>query len=108
MTMHEPDKEKTAFVIEQGTYCYKITPFGLKNVEATYQQLVDMMFKKQIKVTMEIYIDNIMVKGKQLSEHIGNLVETFDILQEYKMKLNPAKCTFDVSLGRFLGYLVTQ
>ncbi|KAM3001868.1 hypothetical protein FF2_038104 [Malus domestica] len=49
ITMYEPDKEKTAFVIEQGTY---------------YQRLVNMMFKKQIGVTIEVYVDDIMVKGK--------------------------------------------
>ncbi|KAM1948860.1 hypothetical protein ACFX15_008993 [Malus domestica] len=96
------------FVIERGTYCYKVMPFCLKNAEATYQLLVNMMFNKQIGVTMEVYVDDIMVKGKQRSDHISNLAETFDILRKYKMKLNPAKCTFGVSSGRFLGYLVTQ
>ncbi|KAM1217120.1 hypothetical protein ACFX2J_013332 [Malus domestica] len=83
-------------------------PFGLKNVGATYQRLVNTMFKKQIRVTMEVYVDDIMVKGKQRSDHICNLVETFAILREYNMKLNPAKCTLGVSSCRFLGYLVTQ
>ncbi|KAM0970767.1 hypothetical protein PS1_018996 [Malus domestica] len=57
---------------------------------------------------MEVYVDDIMVKGKQWLDHICNLGETFAILQEYNMKLNPSKCTFDLSSGRFLGYLVTQ
>ncbi|XP_050125699.1 uncharacterized protein LOC126602934 [Malus sylvestris] len=57
---------------------------------------------------MEVYVDDIMVKGKQRSDHIRNLAETFNILRRYKMKLNPTKCTFGVSSGRFLGYLVTQ
>ncbi|KAM1978358.1 hypothetical protein ACFX16_015057 [Malus domestica] len=83
-------------------------PFNLKNTRITYQRLVNMIFKKQIGVTMEVYIDDIMMKGKQRSNHISNLVKTFDILRKYKMKLNPAKYTFEVSLGRFLGYLVTQ
>ncbi|KAM1000326.1 hypothetical protein ACFX2A_007088 [Malus domestica] len=100
IAMYEPGKEKTAFVIERGTYCYKVMPFGLKNAEATYQRLVNMMFKKQIGVTM--------VKGKQRSDHICNLAETFNILRKYKIKLNPTKCTFGVSSSRFLGYLVTQ
>ena len=106
--MHELDKEKTAFMIEQGIYCYKVMPFSLKNERATYQRLVNMMFKKQIEVTMEVYIDDIMMKGKQRSDHIGNLAKTFDILRKYKMKLNLIKCTFGVSLGKFLRYLVTQ
>ncbi|KAM2608788.1 hypothetical protein TB1_037079 [Malus domestica] len=100
--MYKPDKEKTIFVIERDTYCYKAMPFGLNNAGATYQRLVNMMFK--IRVTMEVYVDNIMVKGKQRSDHIGNLAETFDIFRRYKMKLNPAKCTFGVSSGRLLGW----
>ena len=108
IAMHKPDKEKTVFVIERGTYCYKVTPFGLKNTGATYQRLVNTMFKNQIRVTMEVYVDDIMVKGKQLSDHIHNLAEIFSVLREYNMKLNLAKCTFGVSSSRFLGYLVTQ
>ncbi|KAM1787469.1 hypothetical protein ACFX11_037862 [Malus domestica] len=106
--MYEPDKEKIAFMIEQGTYCYNVMPFALKNTGATYQRLVNMMFKKQIGVTMEVYVHDIMVKGKQRSEHIGNLVETFNIFRRYKMKLIPTKCTVRVSSSKFLGYLVTQ
>ncbi|KAM1611155.1 hypothetical protein ACFXTN_021478 [Malus domestica] len=97
--MYEPNKEKTAFMIKRGTYCYKVMPFGLKNAGATYQRLVNMMFKKQIGVTMEVYVDDIMVKGEQLSDHIRNLGETFKILRKYKMKLNPTKCTFVISSG---------
>ncbi|KAM2403338.1 hypothetical protein ACFX1X_031108 [Malus domestica] len=106
--MYELDKEKTAVVIERSTYCYKVMPFDLKNTEAIYQRLVNMIFKKQIRVTMEVYVDDIMVKGKQRLNHISNLAETFNIFRKYKMKLNLAKCTFGVSSGRFLGYLVTQ
>ncbi|KAM2057969.1 hypothetical protein ACFX16_030599 [Malus domestica] len=94
IAMYKLDKEKIAFVIERGTYYYKVMPFGLKNVGATYQRLVNMMFKEQIGVTIEVYVDDMMVKGKQRSDHIDNLAETFNILRNYKMKLNPAKCTF--------------
>ncbi|KAM1823534.1 hypothetical protein PS2_025320 [Malus domestica] len=65
--MHEPDKEKTVFVIKRGTYCYKFMPFGFKNVGATYQLLVNMMCKKQIGVTMEVYVDDIMVKVSEIA-----------------------------------------
>ncbi|XP_050160359.1 uncharacterized protein LOC126633860 [Malus sylvestris] len=64
IAMYEPDNEKTAFVIERGTYCYKVMPFGLKNVRATYLRLANIMFKKQIGVTIEVYVDDILVKGK--------------------------------------------
>lgn len=97
----------TAFVIEQGIYCYKIMPLGFKNARIIYQLLVNMMIKKHIGVTMEVYINDIMVKVKQQLDHIGNLAKTFNV-NKYKLKLNLMKWMFRVYSARFLGYLVTQ
>ncbi|KAI5325335.1 hypothetical protein L3X38_034409 [Prunus dulcis] len=106
--MHGDDKAKTSFIIERGTYCYKVMPFWLKNAVATYQRLVNKIFKEQIGRTMEVYVDDMLVKAPKRADHIGNLTESFSLLRQYCMKLNPSKCTFGVSSGRFLGYLVTQ
>ncbi|XP_021808476.1 uncharacterized protein LOC110752181 [Prunus avium] len=106
--MHEDDKAKTSFIIERGTYCYKVMPFGLKNAGATYQRLVNKIFKEQISKTMEVYVNDMLVKAPKRADHIKNLTEAFSLLRQYRMKLNPSKCTFGVSSGRFLGYLVTQ
>ncbi|BFG16937.1 hypothetical protein CerSpe_032110 [Prunus speciosa] len=106
--MHEDDKAKTSFIIERGTYCYKVMPFGLKNAGATYQRLVNKIFKEQIGKTMEVYMDDMLVKAPKRADHIKNLAEAFSLLRQYRMKLNPSKCTFGVSSSRFLGYLVTQ
>ncbi|CAL2245953.1 unnamed protein product [Prunus armeniaca] len=106
--MHEDDKAKTSFIIERGTYCYKVMPFGLKNAGATYQRLVNKIFKEQIGKTMEVYMDDMLVKAPKRADHLKNLVEAFSLLRQYHMKLNPSKCTFGVSSGRFLGYLVTK
>ncbi|CAL9022511.1 unnamed protein product [Prunus brigantina] len=106
--MHDDDKAKTSFIIERGTYCYKVMPFGLKNAGATYQRLVNKIFKEQIGKTMEVYVDDMLVKAPKRADHLKNLTEAFSLLRQYRMKLNPSKCTFGVSSGRFLGYLVTQ
>ncbi|CAL8996244.1 unnamed protein product, partial [Prunus brigantina] len=106
--MHDDDKAKTSFIIERGTYCYKVMPFGLKNAGATYQRLVNKIFKEQIGKTMEVYVDDMLVKAPKHADHLKNLTEAFSLLRQYRMKLNPSKCTFGVSSGRFLGYLVTQ
>ena len=106
--MHPPDQEKTSFVTSQGTYCYKVMPFGLKNDGATYQRLVNKMFRKQIGHTMEVYIDDMVVKSKKAEDHMGDLTETFEVLRQYRMKLNPAKWSFGVASGKFLGYMVTE
>ncbi|XP_010513476.1 PREDICTED: uncharacterized protein LOC104789482 [Camelina sativa] len=83
-------------------------PFGLKNAGATYQRLVNKMFAEQLGRTMEVYIDDMLVKSQRASDHITHLRQCFDTLNKYGMKLNPAKCTFVVKSGEFLGYLVTR
>ena len=108
ISMDPDDQEKTSFVIAQGTYCYRVMPFGLKNAGATYQRLVNRMFQKQIGTTMEVYIDDILVKSTTAELHIAHLSEAFQILRDYNMKLNPAKCAFGVSVGKFLGFIVNH
>ena len=106
--MHPDDREKTAFITDRGTYCYKVMPFGLKNAGATYQRLVNKMFADKLGITMEVYIDDMLVKSLHATDHLSHLQECFETLNKYGMKLNPAKCTFGVSSGEFLGYIVTQ
>ena len=102
--MHPDDQEKTNFVTEQGTFCYKVMSFGLKNVRATYQCLVNKMFSEMLCQTMELYIDDILVKSLIADQHIAHLEQSFEVLRKYNMKLNPTKCSFGVSSGKFLGY----
>ncbi|KAL5563474.1 hypothetical protein UlMin_033221 [Ulmus minor] len=106
--MHQPDQEHAAFLTDQGLYCYKVMPFGLKNAGATYQRLVNKMFKQQIGKTMEVYVGDMLVKRLKADEHINNLRESFEVLREYKMKLNPAKCAFGVTSGNFLCFMVNH
>ncbi|KAG7599500.1 Reverse transcriptase domain [Arabidopsis suecica] len=106
--MNPEDEEKTSFITDRGIYCYKVMPFGLKNVGATYQRLVNKMFAEHLGKTMEVYIDDMLVKSLKKSEHITHLEQCFKILNEFGMKLNPAKCSFGVPSGEFLGYIVTE
>jgi len=66
------------------------------------------MFKNLIGSTMEVYIDDMLIKSKHAANHIRDLTKTFNILMEQKMNLNASKCIFEVTSGKFLGYLVTQ
>jgi dsDNA-binding SOS-regulon protein/uncharacterized protein YchJ len=67
-----------------------------------------MMFKDQLGDTMEVYIDDMVVKSKKAENHLQDLATAFDILDAYNMKLNPSKCHFGVRAGKFLGYMVTK
>ncbi|KAM2031299.1 hypothetical protein ACFX16_042566 [Malus domestica] len=68
--MNPPDQEHTAFTTDRGLYCYKVMPFGLKNAETTYQRLVNSMFAKQIGKSMEVYVDDMLVKSKHADQPI--------------------------------------
>ena len=83
-------------------------PFGLKNAGSTYQRMMTKMFEPQLGRSIEIYIDNMVVKSKLVSEHVGDLTNIFEILREHKLRLNASKCSFGVGLGNFLGYMVTH
>ena len=61
--MDPKEKEKTAFITNKGLYCYKVMPFGLKNVGATYQRLVYKMFTEHLGKSMEVYVDDMLVKS---------------------------------------------
>ena len=102
------DQERTAFITLIRNYYYKVIPFGLKNVGATYQKMMTRMFEPQLGKNIKIYIDNMVVKSKAESEHVNDLGNIFDILRKHKLRLNTSKCSFGVRSRKFLGYMVTH
>ena len=66
------------------------------------------MFRPQIGWEVEVYVDNMLVKSARETLHLDNLQETFNTLRWYNMKLNPSKCAFEISLGKFLRFMVSQ
>ena len=101
------DREKTAFISPGANYHYEVIPFGLKNVGATYQQMMTRMFREKIGCTVEVYIDNMVVKSRQESRHTEDLRGVFEVLRQHKLRLNVEKCTFGVGAGKFVGYLIS-
>ena len=83
-------------------------PFGLKNARSTYQRMITKMFETQMGKNIEVYIDDMVVKSKIVSKHIGDLTDIFEILRGHKLRLNASKCSFGVGSGNFLGYIVTH
>ena len=83
-------------------------PFGLKNAGATNQKLMNKMFTQQIGRNEQVYIDDMLVKSLRENDHLDDFQETFDTLRSYNMKLNPSKCVFWVTAGKFLGFMVSQ
>ena len=106
--MHEPDEEKTSFITDSGTFCYRVMPFGLRNAGATFQRLMDKVFVDQIGRNVSAYVDDILVKSTSVEKHPEDLRETLRTLKKYGMKLNPSKCSFGIKEGKFLGFYVGQ
>ena len=105
--MEETDQEKTFFFTSQGLFCYKVMPFGLKNAGAMYQRLINKMFAHQIKRNVQVYVDDMLVKSVWEDDNLNDLLETFDTLRTYNMKLDPSKCAFGITAGKFLGFMVS-
>ena len=102
------DQEKIAFVTLVGNYQYKVMPFGLKNAGSTYQRMMTKIFEPQLGKNVEVYIDDMVVKSKLVSEHLADLMNIFEILRRHRLRLNASKCSFGVGSGKFLGYMVTH
>ena len=71
------DEERTALIMENATYCYKVMSFGLKNAGATYQRLMNLIFTEQIGKTMEVYTDDMVAKRIGDRDHCKDLREIF-------------------------------
>ena len=106
--LDEADQEKTSFITSQGLFCYKVMPFGLNNTGATYQRLINKMFAHQIGRSVQVFIDDMLVKSIREDDHLDDLKETFDTLCSFNIKLNLNKCAFGVTVGKFLGFMVSQ
>ena len=79
--------------------------FGLKNAEAIYQR---MMTRKRIGHTVEVYIDDMVVKSKEEQGHVVGLMDIFEALRWHELHFNADKCVFGVGASRFLGYMITH
>ncbi|XP_073120557.1 uncharacterized protein [Henckelia pumila] len=104
--MAPEDEELTAFRTPKGIYCYKVMSFGLKNASATYQRAMQNIFDDMLHKNVECYLDDVVVKSKWRNNHLEDLRRIFERLRKYQIKMNPLKCAFGVTSGKFLGFIV--
>ena len=102
------DREKTTFVTIWGTFCYKVMPFGLKNVGATYQRAMVTFFHDIKHKEIEVYMDDLIAKSREDESHVKNLRKLFERLRKFQLKLNPTKCTFGATSRKPLGFIVSR
>jgi len=108
ISMHLPDINKIAFMTDDANYVYEVMPFGLKNARATYQRLMDKIFKQLIGRNVEIYVDDMIVKSSSCDQHVEDLHQVFQALKAVGIRLNPNKCVFRVEGGKFLRFILTS
>ena len=101
------DMEKTFFITPWGAYCYKVMSFGLKNASVAYQRAATTLLYDLIHKEVEVYVDGMIVKSKDREGHMLALQKFFERIQIYKLWLNPKKCTFRVTSGKLLGFIVS-
>lgn len=106
--MVESDEQHTAFYVENNIYNHIVMPFGLINVGATYQRMVNELFTRMIDVTMEAYVDDMLVKSIKGVDHVEELRKTFKRMRLHQVRLNPVKCAFGAQSDKFLGYMVSH
>lgn len=105
--MDECDIPNVSFITDQGLYYYIGMPNGLKNVGATYQMIVNKIFKHLISKNMDVYVGHMLIKILLKKSHVDDLNESFELLKKYNTKIKPAKYAFGVSSGKFLGHIVS-
>ncbi|GLU15905.1 hypothetical protein SLE2022_323590 [Rubroshorea leprosula] len=108
VSMYPSDAEKAAFRIPINNFYYVVMPFGLKNARATYQRVMVAIFHDFIHMYIEVYIGDIVVKSKTRLGHFDVFRKVFNRCCLYKLKMNPAKCAFGISVGKFLGFLMSK
>ena len=100
------DAEKTTFRTPMGNFYYTVMPFGLKNAGATYQRAMMAIFHDMMHQELKDYVDDTVVKSRRREEHFHALKRVFERCRAFKLRMNPLKCAFGVSSGKFLGFLV--
>ncbi|RVW32710.1 Transposon Ty3-I Gag-Pol polyprotein [Vitis vinifera] len=102
------DMEKTSFITSGVLIGYRVMPFGLKNAGATYQRAATTLFHDMMHRDVEVYVDDMIVKSRDRSDHLAALGRFFERIRQFRLRLNPKKCTFGVTSGKLLGYMVSE
>jgi hypothetical protein len=108
--MAEEDMSKTAFrcSVFISLFEWVVMTFGLKNTGATYQRTMNLIFHDLLGIVLEIYIDDIVVKSENMGDHLADLRLALERMRRYELKMNPLKCVFGVSAGKFLGFIIHE
>jgi len=103
-----PDHLKTTFRTPWGTYTYRKMSFGLINVGATFQRVMDIFFHGLINQSVVVYLDDVTIFSKNKGDHLSHLRSVLQQCCKYDISLNPKKYVFAVEQGKLLGFIVSN
>ena len=83
-------------------------PFDLKKAGATYQRAMVTLFHDMMQKEIEVYVDDLIAKSRKDESHVENLRKLFERLSKFRLKLNPAKCTFGATFKKLMGFIVSR
>jgi hypothetical protein len=103
--MLNEDKEKTAFVVEDGLYEFEVMPFGLTGAPNTFQRLMDFLLQK-FDFAM-VYLDDIIIYSTDELNHVNHLRQVFEVIREANLKIGLDKCEIGVDQIQYLGHVIS-
>ena len=108
--MAKEDTSKMAFICPGfvGLFEWVLMTFGLKKADVTYQRAMNLIFHDLLGVILEVYIDDSVIKSAGLDNHLADLRLSLERMHRYVLKMNPLKCAFGVSTGKFLGFIIHE
>ena len=106
--IHIQDREKTAFHTHQGHYEFRVMPFGLCNAPATFQAMMNKIFKEYLRKFVGVYMDDIIIYSRTMEEHATHLDHILQILEDNKLYAKLSKCEFAKSSMEYLGHIISK
>lgn len=105
--IHPADIYKTTFKTHNGHYEFLVLPFGLTNAPATFQSLMNEVFKSILRKTTLVFFDDILIYSSSWDQHLKDVAEVLSLMRQHRLKAKLSKCTFGGDRVEYLGHVIT-